>query len=165
MKIAIGNDHSSVDMKNEIVRYLVSKGHDLVNVGTDSKESVDYPGYGLAISKMVVEKKVDLAIGICGTGIGISLSCNKVKGIRACVCSEPYSAKLSRQHNDANVLCFGSRVVGVELAKMIVDSFIESKFEGDRHARRVNMIMEIEKNQDLENDVILNCECGGKNEK
>ena len=144
MKIAIGNDHSATDMKNEIMAYLVEKGYEVVNVGTDGYESVDYPVYGRKVAEAVTDGTCDLGIAICGTGIGISLACNKVRGIRACVCSEPYSAELSRRHNDANILCFGSRVVGPELAKMIVDAFLNAQFEGGRHARRVGQIMAIE---------------------
>lgn len=140
MKIFIGNDHSAVEMKNEIVKFVESLGHEVVNLGTDTNESVDYPEYGKAVCKNVLENENTLGIAICGTGVGISIACNKVKGIRAVVCSEPYSAKMSRNHNNANVLCFGARVIGVELAKVIVKTFLEENFEGERHLRRVNML-------------------------
>ena len=116
----------------------------MLNLGTDSSESCDYPVYGEKVGRAVVSGEADLGIAICGTGLGISLAANKVKGVRACVCSEPYTAVMSRRHNDANVLCFGARVVGSELAKMIVDEWINAKFEGGRHQRRVDMIMAIE---------------------
>ena len=143
MKIAIGNDHSAVELKNIIAEHLKEKGYEVLNLGTDSTESCDYPVYG----EKVVSGEADLGIAICGTGVGISLAANKVKGIRACVCSEPYTAKLSRMHNNSNVLAFGARVVGSELAKMIVDQWLDAEFEGGRHQRRVDMIMEIERKE------------------
>lgn len=145
MKIAIGNDHTSVSVKNEIAAHLQENGYDVVNFGTDSLSSCDYPEFGEKVALAVANGEADLGIAICGTGVGISLAANKVRGIRAVVCSEPYSAMLSRQHNDSNVLCFGSRVVGTELAKMIVDSWLGASFDGGRHQRRVDMIMDIEK--------------------
>lgn len=145
MKIAMGNDHAAVEMKQEIMAYLREKGYEVLNLGTDSSESCDYPLYGEKVGQAVASGEVDLGIAICGTGIGISLAANKVPGIRAAVCSEPYSAKLSRMHNDTNVLCFGARVVGTELAKMIVDEWLSAEFLGGRHQRRVDMIMAIEK--------------------
>jgi len=144
MKIAMGNDHSAVEMKNEIKAYLEAKGHEVLNLGTDSTESCDYPVYGEKVGRAVVSGEADLGITICGTGVGISLAANKVKGVRAVVCSEPYSAKLSKMHNNTNVLSFGARVIGVELAKMIVDAWLDAEFEGGRHQRRVDQIMAIE---------------------
>ena len=144
MKIAIGNDHSAVELKNIIVKFLQEKGHEVLNVGTDSEESCDYPVYGEKVGCAVVSGEADLGIAICGTGLGISLAANKVKGVRACVCSEPYTAVMSRRHNNCNVLCFGARVVGSELAKMIVEEWLKAEFEGGRHQRRVDLIMEIE---------------------
>ena len=117
MKIVIGNDHSAVELKNIIKAHLEEKGYEVMNVGTD------YPVYGEKVGRAVASGEADLGIAICGTGVGISLAANKVKGIRACVCSEPYTAKLSRMHNNSNVLAFGARVVGSELAKMIVDEW------------------------------------------
>ena len=149
MKIVIGNDHVAVEMKNEIKRYLEEKGHTVINVGTDSTERADYPIYGEKAAQMVSKGEVDCGIIICGTGVGISLAANKVPGIRAVVCSEPYSAKLSKQHNNTNMLAFGARVIGLELAKMIVDEWLNAEFEGGRHQRRVDMIMEIDKNRKL----------------
>ena len=144
MKIAIGNDHTAVDLKNTISDYLKELGSEVINLGTDSRESCDYPIYGEKVGRAVADGEADLGIAICGTGVGISLAANKVKGIRACVCSEPYTAKLSRMHNNSNVLAFGARVVGDELAKMIVKEWLDAEFEGGRHQRRVDMIMEIE---------------------
>ena len=149
MKLAIGNDHVAIEMKNEIKEYLEGKGIEIVDVGTNSPGSFNYPISGYKAAKLVAAGEVDGAILICGTGVGISLAANKVKGIRACVCSEPYSAKLSKQHNNTNVIAFGARVIGVELAKMIVDEWINAKFEGGRHKTRVDMIMEIEATQHL----------------
>lgn len=145
MKIGIGNDHAAVEMKNEVVEYLKEKGLEVVNYGTDTCESCNYPEYGEKVGRAVAEGEVDLGILICGTGVGISLAANKVKGVRAVVCSEPYSAKLSRQHNDTNVLAFGARVIGIEMAKMIIDEWLAAEFMGGRHQTRVDMIMEIEK--------------------
>ena len=144
MKIGIGNDHSAVEMKQEITAYLEELGHEVVNYGTDSHESCDYPEYGEKVGRAVVNGEVEKGILICGTGFGISLAANKVKGVRAVVCSEPYTAKLSRMHNDANVLAFGARVVGIEMAKMIVDEWLKAEFEGGRQQRRIDMVMAIE---------------------
>ena len=144
MKIAIGNDHAAVELKKTIMEYVESMGHEVTNFGTDSSESCNYPEYGEKVANAVASGKFDCGILICGTGVGISLAANKVKGIRACVCSEPYTAKLSRMHNNSNILAFGARVVGSELAKMIVDEWLNASFEGGRHQRRVDMIMDIE---------------------
>ncbi len=145
MKIAIANDHAAVEMKNFVMDYLKEKGYEVMNLGTDSHESCHYPEFGEKLGRAVAGGEADLGIGICGTGVGISLACNKVKGIRAVVCSEPYSARMSREHNNCNILCFGARVVGQELAKMIIDEWLSAKFLGGRHETRVNMIMDIEK--------------------
>ncbi len=144
MKIAIGNDHSAVEMKTMVKEHLEAKGYEVLNLGTDSSESCDYPIYGEKVGRAVASGEADLGIVICGTGLGISLAANKVKGIRACVCSEPYTAIMSRKHNNANVLAFGARVVGTEMAKLIVDEWLAAEFEGGRHQRRVDMIMAIE---------------------
>lgn len=119
MRVAIGNDHSAVELKEIIADYVRELGHEAINLGTDTTQSCDYPLYGEKVGRAVVSGEADLGIAICGTGLGISLAANKVKGVRACVCSEPYTARMSRLHNNANVLCFGARVVGSELAKMI----------------------------------------------
>ena len=145
MKIGIGNDHTAVEYKQAIAQHIRDTyGYEVVNYGTDSKESYDYPLAGAAVANAVAKGEVDMGIAICGTGIGISLAANKVRGIRCAVCSEPYSAQLSRRHNDSNMLAFGARVVGIELAKMIVDAWLTASFEGGRHQRRVDMIMAIE---------------------
>lgn len=144
MKIAIGNDHTALEMKQQIAQYLQELGHEVINLGTDSTQRCDYPVYGEKVARAVAQGKADLGIAICGTGVGISLAANRVRGIRAVVCSEPYSAALSRAHNNTNVLAFGARVVGTELAKLIVKSWLEAEFEGGRHARRVQMLDEIE---------------------
>ena len=143
-KLAIGNDHAAVDLKNEILAYLTEKGYEMINVGTDTKESFNYPVSGYRVARLVADGEVDGGILICGTGVGISLAANKVDGIRCCVCSDPYTAKLSKQHNNTNILAFGARVVGPDLAKMIVDEWLEAEFMGGRHQTRVDMIMEIE---------------------
>ena len=149
MRIGIGNDHAAVDMKNEIMAYLESKGYEMVNFGTDSKERFDYPVAGYKVGKAVASGEVDCGICICGTGIGISLAANKVKGVRAATVSESYSARLTKNHNDANIICFGSRVVGVEVAKDIVDAWLNAEYEGGRHQRRIDMLTEIEETQHL----------------
>jgi len=149
MRLAIGNDHSALDIKREVVEHLESRGIELVDVGTNSTESFDYAIAGYRAARKVADGEVDGAVLICGTGVGISLAANKVDGIRACVCSEPYSAALSKRHNDSNCICFGARVVGPEMAKMIVDAWLDAEFEGGRHARRVGQIMEIQDTQHL----------------
>ncbi len=149
MRLAIGNDHSAVDMKKEIKEYLEEKGYEMVDVGTDSKESSNYPVPGYKVARKVADGEVDAGIAICGTGVGISLACNKVKGIRCCVCSDPYTARLSKQHNNTNIIAFGARVIGIETAKMIVDEWLNASFEGGRHQIRVDMISEIEQTQQL----------------
>ncbi len=147
MRIGIGNDHVALDMKKEIIALLESRGIEVVDYGTKTAESCNYATYGEAVANAVVAKEVDLGILICGTGVGISLAANKVNGIRACVCSEPYTARLSRQHNDSNILAFGARVIGPELAKMIVESWLDAEFQGGRHATRIAMLTDIENRQ------------------
>ena len=149
MKLAIGNDHAAVDMKNEIMAYLKDKGIEVVNVGTDTNERFDYPVAAYRAAKLVASGEVDGGVLICGTGVGIGLAANKVKGIRCCICSDPYTAKLSKQHNNANMIAFGARVIGPETAKMIVDEWLGAGFEGGRHADRVALITEIEQTQAL----------------
>ena len=144
MKIAMGNDHSALDMKEAIKAYVESKGYEVIDFGPNSTESCDYPEYGEKVGRAVAAGEADYGIAICGTGIGIGIAAGKVKGVRVCTCSEPYSARLSRMHNDTNVLTFGARVIGVEMAKMIVDEWLDNKYEGGRHKRRVDMLSEIE---------------------
>jgi ribose 5-phosphate isomerase B len=145
MKIGIANDHTAVEMKKEVTAYLESLGHEVINFGTDSTESTDYPIWGEKVANAVASGEVEKGIAICGTALGISLACNKVHGIRAAVCSEPYTAKYGRLHNDCNILCFGARVIGIEMAKMMLDAFLTTEFEGGRHQRRVDEIMDIER--------------------
>ena len=140
MKIIIGNDHAGVDLKKSLVKYLEDKGNEVVNVGTDTNESVDYPDIAGLVASLVLENKNSLGIVICGTGIGISIAANKVKGIRAALCSNELMARLARQHNDANIISLGARIIGEDLAKVCVDAFIETEFEAGRHLRRVNKI-------------------------
>ena len=143
MKIAIGNDHSAVELKNIIVKFLQEKGHEVLNVGTDSEESCDYPVYGRAVAKAVAAGECELGILICGTGIGISIAANKVKGIRAALCGDCFSAQATREHNDANILAMGARVTGPGLAVKIVDTFLHTDFSNDeRHIRRIAKIEE-----------------------
>lgn len=144
MKIAIASDHVGLELKPIIIEYLNELGYEVEDFGPASSERTDYPKYGETVAEHVANNKADLGILICGTGVGISLAANKVKGIRAVVCSEPYSAQLSKEHNNTNVLAFGSRVIGSELAKMIVKAWLDAEFEGGRHANRVNMIGDIE---------------------
>ena len=139
--IGIGNDHAAVDLKNEIKAYLEEKGYKVVNYGTDSSESCDYPVYGAKVGNAVASGEVDAGVLICGTGIGISITANKIPGIRAALCSDTFSAHATREHNDANILAMGARVVGEGLALDIVDTFLETEFSNDeRHIRRINMI-------------------------
>lgn len=145
MKIAIGSDHVGIELKPIIIDYLKELGHEVEDFGAYSSERTDYPIYGKKVAEEVVSGNFDCGILICGTGVGISIAANKIKGIRAVVCSEPYSAKLSKEHNNTNILAFGSRVVGPELAKMIVKEWLDAKFEGGRHENRVKMISQIEK--------------------
>lgn len=144
MKIAIGNDHAAVELKNEMVAYLQGLGHEVVNFGTDTNESCNYPEFGEAVGRAVVAKEVDCGVLICGTGIGISIAANKVKGVRAAVVSEPVSARLTKLHNDANIIAFGARIVGSEMAKAIIDAYLGTEYEGGRHQKRVDMIHAIE---------------------
>ncbi len=145
MKIVIGSDHGGFRLKNEIISYLKDKKIEYKDLGTYSDESVDYPDFGQAVGLAVASGEFDRGIVICGTGIGISIAANKVSGIRAALCGDCFSAKASREHNDANVLALGERVIGTELAKMIVDIWLKTEFAGGRHEMRVNKIKEIEK--------------------
>ncbi len=143
MKIGIGSDHGGFELKESIKEYLKQEGIEYVDYGTNSTESVDYPDFGKKVAEAVVSKEVDRGIVICGTGIGISISANKVSGIRCALCGDTFSARMSRAHNNANILALGGRVTGVGLALDIVKEFLEGEFEGGRHARRVNKIDEI----------------------
>ncbi len=151
MKIALASDHAAAELREVIRSHLESRGLEPVVYDTTvPRPTDDYPVYADMAARAVAKGECDLGILICGTGIGMSLAANKVKGIRAAVCSEPYSAKMAHAHNNCNILCFGARVVGSELAKMIVDTYLDTPFEGGRHQRRVDMIMKIEKEGCLE---------------
>lgn len=147
MKIGIGNDHSAVELKNAIKDYLTQQGYEVINYGTDSTEAFDYPLAGEAVANAINNHEVDCGICICGTGIGISIAANKVKNIRAAVCSEPVSAKLAKEHNNAQIICFGARIVGLNMAKAIVDAWLNASFQEDRHIKRLALIKEIEDKQ------------------
>ena len=146
MKIGLGCDHGGYNLKLEIIKHLEAKGIECVDYGTNSAdESVDYPIYGQKVAEAVIAKEVDYGIVCCGTGIGISLAANKVPGIRCAAVSDVFSAKMSKAHNNANMLALGERVLGKGLALELVDAWINTEFEGDRHLRRVNLIGDIEK--------------------
>ena len=142
MKLVIGNDHAAVELKNEIKAYLEEKGHEVINIGTH--DSCNYPEYGEKAGRMVAAGEADGGVLICGTGVGISIAANKVKGVRAAVCSEPVTARLVKEHNNANIIAFGARIVGSETAKAIVDAWLDAKFQGGRHQTRIDMIHKIE---------------------
>lgn len=144
MKLAIGSDHGGFNLKEAIKKHLEEKGIEYLDFGTDSMESVDYPEFGEKVAEAVVSGKCDLGIVCCGTGIGISISANKVPGVRCAVVSDTFSAEMSRAHNNANILALGERVIGVGLALKIVDIWLNTEFDGGRHDRRVTKIMEIE---------------------
>lgn len=145
MKIGLGCDHGGYNLKSEIKKYLETNGIEYIDYGTNNDlDSVDYPIYGEAVANAVINKEVDYGIVCCGTGIGISLAANKVPGIRCAVVSDVFSAKMSKAHNNANMLSLGERVLGRGLALEIVDAWIHTEFEGDRHSRRVDMINKIE---------------------
>lgn len=143
--VAIACDHGGYELKLDVIRHLEEKGIVYEDFGCNSTESVDYPDYGIPAAKAVAEGKFDAAILICGTGIGMSLCANKVKGIRAAVCSDTFCARMTRAHNNANVLCMGARVIGLGVALDIVDAFLGTEFEGGRHATRVEKVMAEEK--------------------
>lgn len=140
MKIALGCDHGGFELKETIKRFLIEKGYEVTDKGCNSTDSVDYPKYGKLVGHSVASKETDKGILICGTGIGISLAANKVKGIRAALCSNTTVAKLTREHNDANILSLGARITGDVLALDIVNTFLTTEFEGGRHQKRVDQI-------------------------
>ncbi len=143
MKVAFGCDHAGFVLKEAVVAHLKEMGHEVVDFGCYTPERVDYPVQGEKAARAVASGECQLGVLICGTGIGISLAANRVRGIRAAVCSESYSAELTRRHNDANMIAFGARVVGEGTACAILDAFFNAKFEGGRHAQRVAMLDEI----------------------
>ena len=145
MKVGIANDHAAVDLKNSIIEHLKNEGYEIVNYGTDSHEPYDFTEAAVPLCKGILNKDVDLGIAICGTGVGISIACNKIKGIRACCCSESTTAHLTREHNDANVICIGARIVSTELAYDIVDTFLKTPFSnGERHKIRLAKLAALE---------------------
>ena len=144
MKIGIGNDHAAVEMKMQIREYLESLGHEVVNYGVDTTERCNYPEIGEKVGRAVAAGEVECAVLICGTGVGISIAANKVHGVRAAVCSDITTAHLVKEHNNANIIAFGARIVGIETAKDIVKAYLDAKFLGGRHQTRIDMISDIE---------------------
>ncbi len=148
--IALACDHAGIDLKPHVIAVLEELGLPYQDFGTHDHQSVDYPIYGARAAQAVASGECDRGIVLCGTGVGISIAANKVRGARCVVCSEPYSAAMSRQHNDANLLALGSRVVGSELAKLIVRTWLTTAFEGDRHQRRVGQLRKLDAGEGLE---------------
>lgn len=144
MRIGIGSDHGGFDLKEELKKFMEEREIEVIDYGTYSKDSVDYPDYGKLVAEAVSAGEVDRAVVICGTGIGISISANKVKGIRCALCGDTYSARMSREHNNANMLALGGRVLGIGLATEILVAWLDGKFQGGRHQLRVDKIGEIE---------------------
>ena len=144
MKIAIGSDHAGLELKNHIKGYLEEKGFEITDCGTYTSDSCNYPEFGEKVAMAVKSGEAEKGVLVCGTGVGISIAANKVKGIRAVVCSEPYSAEMAVRHNNANIVSFGARVIGQATAESIVDAFFNAEYEGERHAKRVELIAEIE---------------------
>ena len=150
MKIVIGNDHVAVEMKKEIKAYLEEKGYEVTDVGTDNPERFNFPISAYKASQVLLRGDADYGILICGTGVGIGIAANKIKGIRCAVCSEPVSAELSRQHNNANIVAMGARMIGPVMAEAIVDKFLNTEFLGGRHQLRVDMMTKLENGGTLE---------------
>ena len=144
MRVAFGADHAGWELKNALADAARAAGHEVVDLGAHDGESVDYPDYGSAVGRAVVAGEADRGVVVCGTGIGISIAANKVPGVRAAVAHDDFTARYSRLHNDANVLCLGSRVVGPGVAEAVLATFLATAFEGGRHARRVEKIAELE---------------------
>ncbi len=142
--IAIGSDHGGFHLKEKVKAYLMEKGYKVLDMGTESEASVDYPDYAEKVAKAVQAGEVDLGILICGTGIGMAITANKIPGVRAAVVHDAYTAEMSRRHNNANVITFGGRVVGLGVAFSIVDAWLRNRFEGGRHARRLGKIEALE---------------------
>lgn len=150
MKIAIACDHSARELKAEVKKLLAGRGIECEDFGTYTADSCHYPIFGARAAQAVADGKCDLGIVICGTGIGMSMAANKVKGIRCALCSDTYSAKMTRVHNNSNVLALGARVIGVELAKEIVNAWLDAEFEGGRHQVRIDMITALENGESIE---------------
>ena len=144
MKIAIGCDHGALDLKNKVIAHLTAKGYEVVNFGTDTLDSCDYPDFAGPAAKAVASGECDKGIVLCTTGIGVSITANKVKGIRCALLSDVMSARMTRQHNDTNMMAIGAAVVGEMLALEIIDTWLGTEFEGGRHQRRVDKIMALE---------------------
>ncbi len=144
-RIAIGSDHAGYQLKEQLAEHLREQGHDVEDLGTHSEESVDYPDFGAAVARAVVGGKADYGVCVCGTGIGIGIAANKVKGARAAVVHDTTSARMARQHNNANVVCVGARLTGPQAASDAVDAFLAAEFEGGRHQRRIDEITELER--------------------
>ena len=144
-RIAIGSDHAGYQLKAQLAEHLREAGHEVEDLGTDSEESVDYPDYGAAVARAVVSGTAEYGVCVCGTGIGIGIAANKVKGARAAVVHDTTSARMARQHNDANVVCVGARLTGPQAAVDAVDAFLDAEFEGGRHQRRIDEISELER--------------------
>ena len=142
MNLVIASDHAGYGLKENIKKYLIEQGHSVIDCGTNSEESCDYPVFAKALCKEINDGNAELGILVCGTGIGMSMAANKVKGIRAALCSDYFSAKFTRAHNDANVMCLGARVMGEGLALELIDVFLNTPFEGGKHLRRINMFEE-----------------------
>ena len=145
-KIAIASDHGGFDLKENIIAFLLKKGFEIDNLGTHSTDSVDYPDYGIRLAQAITDKKFVRGILICGTGVGMSIVVNRFPGIRGTLCSDVYTAKMCREHNDSNILILGGRVIGVSLALEILDIWLNTEFEGGRHQRRLDKIKEIDAN-------------------
>jgi len=145
VKVAIGCDHAGIDLKPAVREALEQAGAEVIDLGTHSRESVDYPDYGVAVARAVVSGDADLGVVLCGTGIGISIAANKVPGARAALCHDTYSARMSREHNDANILAMGARVVGAGLAQEIVKAWLAASFAGGRHERRVEKLKQLDR--------------------
>ena len=144
MQIALGSDHAGRLLRAEIAKHLGKSGHTVLDVGTYTAESVDYPHYAVLVAQKITAGEALLGIAICGTGLGVSMAANRIAGVRAALCTDEFTARMSRAHNNANVLCMGERVVGVGLACSIVDTFLATQFEGGRHARRVDQLTALE---------------------
>jgi ribose 5-phosphate isomerase B len=140
MKIALASDHAAVDLKAALRDWLIEAGHDVADLGPETTDSVDYPDYGYKLASVVAEGTAERGIAICGSGIGISIAMNRHAGVRCALVSEPLSAALSREHNDANAIAIGARLTGLDMAKACVTAFLETEFGGDRHARRVGKL-------------------------
>jgi ribose 5-phosphate isomerase B len=145
MRLAVGSDHAGFELKTAIADHLRACGHDVLDLGTDGTASVDYPDYGAAVGRAVIEDRAERGIALCGSGIGIGIAANKVPGVRAATVHDVTSARLSREHNDANVLCLGGRLTGVEVALDAVDAWLAAAFGGGRHQRRVDKISDLDR--------------------